>query len=112
MFLNSLKNKNVIITGCNKGIGKATLENFAKYGVNIFACVRSESKDFKKFTSDLKKKYKVEIYTFRLDLLKRSSIQDCVSKIYKINKNIDILVNNAGILFNSLFQMTSEKQLQ
>jgi NAD(P)-dependent dehydrogenase (short-subunit alcohol dehydrogenase family) len=26
MYLNSLKNKNVIITGCNKGIGKATLK--------------------------------------------------------------------------------------
>ena len=49
MYLNSLKNKNVIITGCNKGIGKATLEDFAKYGANILACVRSDSIEFKKF---------------------------------------------------------------
>ena len=47
MYLNSLKNKNVIITGCNKGIGKATLEGFAKYGANIFACVRSNSSELK-----------------------------------------------------------------
>ena len=112
MYLSSLKNKNVIITGCNKGIGKATLEDFAKYGANIFACVRSNSSEFKKFISTLKKKYKVKIYVIKLDLLKKSSISNCVNEIYKINKNIDILVNNAGMLFNSLFQMTSEKQLQ
>ena len=112
MYSSSLKNKNVIITGCNKGIGKAALEGFAKYGANIFACVRSNSSEFKKFISTLKKKYKVKIYVIKLDLLKKSSISNCVNEIYKINKNIDILVNNAGMLFNSLFQMTSEKQLQ
>ena len=112
MYLSSLKNKNVIITGCNKGIGKATLEGFAKYGANIFACARSNSSEFEKFISTLKKKYKVKIYVIKLDLLKKSSISNCVNEIYKINKNIDILVNNAGMLFNSLFQMTSEKQLQ
>tara|TARA_B100000745_G_scaffold141745_1_gene92653 strand:- start:2197 stop:2952 length:756 start_codon:yes stop_codon:yes gene_type:complete len=112
MYLSSLKNKNVLITGCNKGIGKATLEGFAKYGANIFACVRSNSSEFKKFISTLKKKYKVKIYVIKLDLLKKSSISNCVNEIYKISKNIDILVNNAGMLFNSLFQMTSEKQLQ
>ena len=112
MYLSSLKNKNVLITGCNKGIGKATLEGFAKYGANIFACVRSNSSEFKKFISTLKKKYKVKIYVIKLDLLKKSSISNCANEIYKINKNIDILVNNAGMLFNSLFQMTSEKQLQ
>ena len=41
MFLNSLKKKNVVITGSNKGIGKATLEDFSKQGANIFACVRN-----------------------------------------------------------------------
>ena len=112
MYLSSLKNKNVLITGCNKGIGKATLEGFAKYGANIFACVRSDSSEFKKFILTLKKKYKVKIYVIKLDLLKKSSISNCVNEIYKINKNIDTLVNNAGMLFNSLFQMTSEKQLQ
>ena len=112
MYLSSLKNKNVLITGCNKGIGKATLEGFAKYGANIFACVRSNSSEFKKFILTLKKKYKVKIYVIKLDLLKKSSISNCVNEIYKINKNIDTLVNNAGMLFNSLFQMTSEKQLQ
>ena len=111
MHSNSLKNKNVIITGCNKGIGKATLEDFAKNGANIFACVRNITNDFKIFITKLKKKYKINIEVIRLDLSNTSSISKSVDQIYKINRNIDILVNNAGMLFNSLFLMTSEKKL-
>lgn len=112
MFLKSLKDKNVIITGCNKGIGKATLEGFSKNGANIFACVRTETKEFKKFVLDLKKKYKIKIEIIKLDLSNSKNISNSVNKIYKITKDIDVLVNNAGMLFNSLFQMTSEKQLK
>ena len=112
MYSYSLKNKNVIITGCNKGIGKATLEGFAKNGANIFACVRTASEEFKSFTKNLEKKFKINIEIIKLDLSNKSSISKCVDQIYKINRNIEILVNNAGMLFNSLFLMTSEKQLQ
>ena len=84
MYLSSLKNKNVIITGCNKGIGKATLEDFAKYGANIFACARTTSSEFKKFIIDLKKKYRVNIQLIKLDLSNTSSIPNCVNEIYKI----------------------------
>ena len=111
MDIQACKKKNVIITGCNKGIGKATLEDFAKNGANIFACVRSNSQIFKNFVNQLKKKYKIKIFIIQLDLSNKSSILKCVNKIFKINRNIDIIVNNAGMLFNSLFLMTSEKQL-
>ena len=108
----SIKKKNVIITGCNRGIGKAALEDFAKFGANIFACVRSNTLNFKNFVSKLKKKYKVKIYIIQLDLSNKSSILKCANEISEITRNIDIIVNNAGMLFNSLFLMTSEKQLK
>ena len=97
MYSNYLKNKNVVITGCNRGIGKATLEEFSKNGANTFACVRNTSAEFKKYVNDLKKKYKVEIKVIKIDLLDNSSISSCVNEIYKTSKNIDILINNAGI---------------
>lgn len=111
MKLNSFKKKNIIITGCNKGIGKAILEDFAKKGANIFACVRSDTPEFKKFVTNLKKKHNINIYIIKLDLSKKTSISNCVMEILKISQDIHILVNNAGMLFNSLFLMTSEKQL-
>ena len=60
MNIQASKKKNVIITGCNKGIGKATLEDFAKNGANIFACVRSNTQIFKNFVNQLKKNIKLK----------------------------------------------------
>jgi 3-oxoacyl-[acyl-carrier protein] reductase len=112
MNLKSLKNKYAIITGCNKGIGRATLEDFANSGMNIFACNRHITTEFKKYIRNLEKKNKIKIYPIKLDLLNKKSILNCVNEISKISTSIDILVNNAGLLFNSLFQMTSEKQIK
>ena len=112
MHTNSLKKKIVVITGGNKGIGKSTLEDFAKSGANIFTCVRTISKDFKKLVKDVQKKYKVKIHIIHMDLAKSSSIKNCFEKIKKMTKKVDILVNNSGMLFNSLFLMTSEKKLK
>ena len=36
-----LENKNALITGCRRGIGRATLERFAAQGANVWAHVRA-----------------------------------------------------------------------
>lgn len=41
-----LKGKCAVITGCNRGIGRAILEKFCSYGAEIFALVRKETDDF------------------------------------------------------------------
>ena len=54
----------------------------------------SDSSEFKKFTSNLKKKYKVKIYVFKLDLL-RKNIHDFRNEkkfFYKI-----LHISNFGI---------------
>ena len=76
-----------------------------------FLLVRTINLEFKKYVNYLKK-YKVKIQIIHLDLLDTKSISGCINEIYKTTKDIDILVNNAGILFNALFQMTSEKNLK
>ena len=43
-----LKGKNAIITGSNRGIGKAIVEAYAKNGANIWACARKENPDFER----------------------------------------------------------------
>ena len=40
------KNKNVIITGSNRGIGYSILELFAKNKANIWACSRTKNPNF------------------------------------------------------------------
>ena len=41
-----LSGKNAIITGARRGIGRATVEVFAKNGANIWACARKEDAAF------------------------------------------------------------------
>ena len=41
-----LKNKTVVLTGSNRGIGRKILEIFSESGAEIFACSRNLDKDF------------------------------------------------------------------
>ncbi len=107
-----LKEKTAVITGCNRGIGKSILEIFAKNQSNIFGCVRKIDDDFKKLVEELKKKYNVNITPVEIDLSNVESIDLGVKKIQNNGIPIDILVNNAGVIENSIFQMTSMKNLK
>jgi 3-oxoacyl-[acyl-carrier protein] reductase len=44
-----LGNKNVIITGDRRGIGRATVEVFASNGANVWACARKYDEKFESF---------------------------------------------------------------
>ncbi len=102
-----LKNKTAIITGCNRGIGKAILEKFAENGANIFACARKEYPEFVENIKNLAEKYNVEITPLYFDMTDSEAMKAAVTTIRKSKRQIDILVNNAGILADSnLFQMS------
>ena len=107
-----LKSKNVIITGCNKGIGKSILEVFAKNHANIWACTRKEYSDFSKEIKILEKEYGIWIKNINFDLSNDEQVKEAAKKISNESKNIDILVNNAGIIDTSLFQMTKIEDIK
>lgn len=107
-----LKDKVAIITGCNRGIGKAILEVFAQNGATVFACSRKESNDFSQFIEQLKKQYNTEIFPIYFDVEKIEEIKQGIKLIREKKLNIDILVNNAGITSNELFLMTSLESIQ
>lgn len=54
-----LKDKTVLITGCNRGIGKAILEEFAKNRAKIFAHARNHSPEYASMLQDISQKYGV-----------------------------------------------------
>ena len=101
-----LKGKCAVVSGCNRGIGKSILETFASNGADIFACARTESKDFLLLINDLESKYKVTIKPIYFDLSDLDSVKQGIKTISAEKKPIDILVNNAGSISTSLFQMT------
>ena len=63
-----LKGKTAVVTGCNRGIGKAILEKFAENGADIFACARKESDEFVANINTLSEKYSVEIIPLYFDM--------------------------------------------
>ena len=112
MLYPDLVNKNVILTGCNRGIGKETLTQFSNNGSNCFACIRKNNSEFTNFCKTLEKKNKKKIHIVEFDLLNIEEIKEGLQKVFSVFDKIDVLVNNAGIVKNSLFLMTSQKDLQ
>ncbi len=92
-----LKDCYAVITGCNRGIGKAILENFVQNGANIYAVVRKKEKEFEEEAKQLEQKYKVDITIYEADFRKEEQVLECAKNILKDKKQIDILVNNIGV---------------
>ena len=107
-----LTQKTSIITGCNRGIGKATLEIFAKNGSDIFACVRKESEDFNNVVTRLAEETGVTIIPVYFDFADSEQVKAGVKNIISYKKQVDILVNNAGVASGALFQMTSMQDMK
>lgn len=98
--------KNIIITGANRGIGKATVEKFASKKCNIWACARKKDENFENYLEELSYKNNIWIKPIYFELSDPESIELGIKKIIDDKCNIDVLVNNAGINIYNIFQMT------
>jgi 3-oxoacyl-[acyl-carrier protein] reductase len=100
-----LKNKNILITGIGKGIGKELFLECVKLDANVFAVCR-DKKDVQQFKFN-KKKIKI-FFGDVTDVKFMSSIFDYFSK-KKIK--LDGLVNNAGQRQRAPFEKIDRKSL-
>lgn len=107
-----LADKNIVVTGTARGMGKQMIELFAQNGANIFACARVESNEHKSFCNSLEEKYNVKVMPIYFDLKEIEQIKNAVQEIRSFKIPVDGLVNNAGITYNALFQMTSIEELR
>ena len=106
-----LTGKNVVITGCLQGIGKATLKTFAENGANVFACAYSANDEFENFCKDLADKNAVKITPIYFDMSDNNAVVDAAKIIQSAKEEIHGLVNIAGINKDALFQMMTYKDL-
>ena len=107
-----MEDRNVIITGCARGIGRAMLEVFAKNGANVWACVRRPSDDFAAYSGGLADECNVRIMPVYFDLAGPDQIKAAVGTIVSARLPVHGLINNAGITYNALFQMTSMDRMR
>lgn len=97
---------NVIITGANRGIGRALVEGFCRHGDNVWACSRKKSTELENWYSECAEKNSVWIKPVYFDLTEPERIKEGFKEICASKQSIDVLVNNAGIGHMGLFQMT------
>ncbi|MFD2940481.1 3-ketoacyl-ACP reductase [Flavobacterium notoginsengisoli] len=93
--MTDLKNKNALITGAGKGIGKAVAIALAKEGVNLILVSRTKS-DIDQLAEETAK-LGVKTLALSADVSDINSINSAVEKAISEFKSIDILINSAGI---------------
>lgn len=93
--MTNLKNKNALITGAGKGIGKAIAIALAKEGVNVILVSRTQT-DIDQL-ADEASNLGVKSLALAADVSDMNSINSAVEKALAKFKTIDILINNAGI---------------
>ncbi|BAM11358.1 3-oxoacyl-[acyl-carrier-protein] reductase [Helicobacter cinaedi PAGU611] len=108
-----LKDKNIVITGCNKGIGKAALELCAKNGANIIAMNRTQDSASQKELENLVKKHNVNLAMFYADFSNEAEVMNAANDILKLKVALDGIVNNVGIVGEArLFSMTKIEEIK
>lgn len=103
-----LEGKRAVVTGCNRGIGKAILEGFANHGADVFAVIRQERPEFTSFCQELAEKCGVTIDIVYADFADEEQVKAAAKEIAGTKIPIDILVNNIGIA-NPLAMFTMTK---
>ena len=96
-----LENKNIIVTGTQRGIGKKILEILAANGANVWAHARIETDEFADECKRVSENYKTQIWPVCFEMTDYGAMREAVKKIRN-----DRLVNNAGVTYNALFQMS------
>lgn len=91
----SLQNKNVLITGGSRGIGKACVELFLESGANVGFTFHSAKNNVEKIKNDYHGLALLKYY--KINLSDTNEIENGIELIAKDFGSIDILVNNAGI---------------
>ncbi len=93
MMLN-FKNKNILITGASRGIGKATALAFAEKGAKVGLNFRSNAKEAQKTLNQLSGEGH---RLFQKDIAQNENCQTLIEEFIKTFGQLDVLVNNAGI---------------
>ncbi|MDD8048002.1 MAG: SDR family oxidoreductase [Thomasclavelia sp.] len=90
-------NKVALVTGSSRGIGKATIIEFAKKGYDVIINYVNSAKAASELKDEVESKYKIKALTVKADLSKEEDVREMVRKSLAEFKKVDVLVNNAGI---------------
>lgn len=103
---------NAIITGSNRGIGKALVEAFANAGYNIWACARKPMPDFEAWVKETAEKEQVWIKPVYFEMTDADALNKGIQSVINEVVSVDVLVNNAGISSVGLLSMSKVEDIE
>lgn len=100
MLSTDLRGKNIVITGANTGIGRATARRLVARGAQIVVANRSRERSQESFT-ELQEQARAANapapQLVELDLGDFASVRSAAAQIVDMNLPIHVLINNAGV---------------
>jgi 3-oxoacyl-[acyl-carrier protein] reductase len=102
----NFENKVILVTGGNRGIGRATATEFAKLGAKVVINYVSNQAAAESLVSE----FPTTITAIRADVANQSEVEGMVRQVADAYGRIDVLVNNAGIVFDIPFVSSTTDQ--
>ena len=91
-----------LVTGSNRGIGAACVEEFAKNGVSVIINYCHREKEARELERRIREQYGVETMVIQCDIANEEEVEMMVNRIVDRFGGIDILVNNASVCRDKL----------
>lgn len=92
-----MKNKTVLITGGNAGIGKATATGLAKMGATVIIACRNKERGMKAVEEIKQASNNPNVDLLLVDLASQQSVRKAVDDFKSRYKQLHVLINNAGV---------------
>ena len=99
-----MDNQVVLVTGSSKGIGKATIIEFAKRGYNVVINYNNSEQEANELKQYIDSTFNVKTLLVKADVTNENQVKDMVTAIMNEFEHIDVLVNNAGIAIDKEFE--------
>ncbi len=103
-----LQGKIALVTGGSRGIGRATVLQFARAGAHVVACTRRHVSEVNSVVKEARH-YGVHAHAVQMDVRKKRDTDRMVRQTLKRFDRIDVLVNNAGMGIWAKVEQTSEQ---
>ena len=103
-----LDNKNILITGGSRGIGKSIVEVLVKNGANVGFTFTSSDQAANNICKELNSK-DTKCIAYKSDASKLDECEELVNSFLDDFETIDVLINNAGITKDNLLMRMSEE---